>query len=186
MSFLAHLRKRHHCSERAMSVKLGMARETLRHCEQNMMEAKGRHLQQIAQMLDHTLLLEVVPVTAAISELSIAVLSMKVQQDGFSSWKIHFFNFVDEFRRCPDVRLILLPPVDSLDERLKALLASIVAALCEEVSLDAPNWTKQEVFLSAPWFVAGMDSLKASAMIESPLAFRRNNIFVLENFLKRA
>lgn len=40
--------------------------------------------------------------------------------------------------------------------------------------------------LPEPWFVAGVENLKATALVESPLPFRRNNIFVLGNFLSRA
>jgi hypothetical protein len=36
-----------------------------------------------------------------------------------------------------------------------------------------------------PWFVSGMESLKAIALVESPLPFRLRKIFVLENFLSR-
>jgi hypothetical protein len=36
-----------------------------------------------------------------------------------------------------------------------------------------------------PWFVAGMENLKAIAVAESPLRFRIRKIFVLENFLSR-
>jgi hypothetical protein len=42
------------------------------------------------------------------------------------------------------------------------------------------------LFLPDPWFVAGIENLKASALVESPVQFRRNNIFVLGNFLSRA
>jgi hypothetical protein len=34
--------------------------------------------------------------------------------------------------------------------------------------------------------VAGRESLKAMALVESPVWFRRRNIFVLGNFLDRA
>jgi hypothetical protein len=37
-----------------------------------------------------------------------------------------------------------------------------------------------------PWFVSEVNSLYAMALFDSPLAFRNNNIFVLENFLNRA
>jgi hypothetical protein len=40
--------------------------------------------------------------------------------------------------------------------------------------------------LPRPWFVAGVENLKATALVESPLPFRRNNVFVLGNFLSRA
>jgi hypothetical protein len=42
------------------------------------------------------------------------------------------------------------------------------------------------LLLPAPWFVAGVENLKASALVESPVQFRRNNVFVLGNFLARA
>jgi hypothetical protein len=40
--------------------------------------------------------------------------------------------------------------------------------------------------LDSPWFVAGIENLKASALVESPVRFRKRNIFVLANFLERA
>lgn len=185
MTYLAYLRKQKRWSERMLSQKLGIARETLRQCEQNPEDSKSAHLTAIAQMLDHKVLLGIVPLTPVCSELSAVAVSMQVVIDGFSSWKIHFMNLADEFRRCPDIRLFLLPPLRNLDFRLQALLASIVTSLCNEVGLETPDWAKQEMFLSTPWFVAEIESLKASALVESPLAFRRNNIFVLENFLDR-
>jgi hypothetical protein len=36
-----------------------------------------------------------------------------------------------------------------------------------------------------PWFVSGMENLKAITLVESPLHFRRRKIFVLGNFLSR-
>jgi hypothetical protein len=110
---------------------------------------------------------------------------MKIERDGFTSWKVHMMDFVDEFRRSLDGRLIILPPVATLDKRLQALLASTVAHLCNEVGMDAPAWALKSHFLETPWFLADMNSLKATALLESPLAFRRNNLFVQQNFLAR-
>jgi hypothetical protein len=39
--------------------------------------------------------------------------------------------------------------------------------------------------LEEPWFVTGIENLKAMAIVESPVFFRRRLIFVLENFLSR-
>lgn len=36
-----------------------------------------------------------------------------------------------------------------------------------------------------PWFVSGMENLKAIASAESPLSFRWRKIFVMEIFLSR-
>jgi hypothetical protein len=40
--------------------------------------------------------------------------------------------------------------------------------------------------IGVKWFVSETNSLKASALLESPLAFRASNIFVHANFLVRA
>lgn len=95
-------------------------------------------------------------------------------------------NLVDEFRRTLDPRLLLLPPVRDLALELKALLASIVMSLCGEAGMNVPGWARKRHPLPTPWFVAEVESLKAMALVESPLPFRRNNIFVLDNFLQRA
>jgi len=90
-----------------------------------------------------------------------------------------------EFRRTKDVRLVLLAPSLKLDRKLVALIASTTIELCHEIGLETPHWAKQNFFLESPWFVSGSEALKPMAILESPLAFRRNNIFVLDNFLQR-
>ncbi len=111
--------------------------------------------------------------------------SYLVLRDGNSSWKIHYMNLVDEFRRTLDPRLILLPPPAELSVDLKAMLAGIVQSLCDELAIDSPPWSLRRYDLEKPWFVSETESLKASAILESPLAFRRNQIFVGSNFLQR-
>jgi len=117
-------------------------------------------------------------------ENSVLDVSLRVTQDG--QWKIHFFNFVDAFRRTKKRDLIESPPTESLGEKEQALLASIVFELCRENRASLPDWVKNVKPLEEPWFVAGMESLKAMAIVESPIGFRKNNIFVFENFLSRA
>lgn len=119
-------------------------------------------------------------------EVSTVSVGYQVLRDGEDSWKIHYMNFVDEFRRTLDPRLILLPPPRELSKKMTALLASIVFALCEEAGMSIPTWARKRFDLPKPWFVSGMQSLKASALLESPMAFRRNGIFVNANFLERA
>jgi hypothetical protein len=120
------------------------------------------------------------------AEYSTVAISYKIERDGFDSWKTHLFDFVDEFRRTADARLVLLPPPASSERRIVALISSVVRALCEEVGVSTPSWALRRHFLASPWFVSSMNSLKASALLEAPLAFRANNIFVHENFLARA
>ena len=119
------------------------------------------------------------------SDCSTVATAFKVQRDGFDSWKTHLFDLVDEYRRAADARLVILPPPSSSDRHITALLASTVRTLCEELEISTPRWATLRYFLSTPWFVSGMNSLKASALLESPLHFRANNIFVHSNFLSR-
>lgn len=102
------------------------------------------------------------------------------------SWKIHFFNFVDSFRRNPRRERMASPPDPEIPGHLQALFASTVESLCDEVGMDPPGWCVGVARLPGPWFVAGVESLKALALVTSPAHFRKRNIFVLDNFLDRA
>lgn len=101
-------------------------------------------------------------------------------------WKGPFFDFVDGFRRSPDAASIGEAPAPGLSSPMLALLASTVEELCAERGMSPPLWCAGVRALREPWFVSGMESLKASALAESPARFRRRNIFTLSNFLERA
>lgn len=112
--------------------------------------------------------------------------SVRMLTDGFESWTVHLFDSVDAFRRRPDPGRLRAGPVDGLHQRLRALIASTVETLCAEVALPRPEWCRGMEALNSPWFVAGIENLKASALVESPVWFRKRGIFVLGNFLERA
>ncbi|MDZ4224975.1 MAG: hypothetical protein U1D33_03620, partial [bacterium] len=97
----------------------------------------------------------------------------------------HLFNFVDAFRRDSNRRLIDVAPHMDLSAELKALMAGVLETLCDEKGLTPPDWCLGVEILSTPWFIAGMENLKVSAIVESPVHFRKRNIFVLNDFLKR-
>ncbi len=118
--------------------------------------------------------------------LSAVEASFLVERDGFSSWKIHFMDLADYFRRTLDTSCLLIPPAQKIDKKLYALLSSIVQQLSLDAGITPPPWSTQPQFLEKPWFVSETESLKAFALLESPLSFRANNIFVLGNFLERA
>ena len=99
-------------------------------------------------------------------------------------WSIYLMDFVDDFRYYKALPM-LEEPIVWADERLDALLASTAEALCDELGLAAPLWLATVPACRKPWFVAGMENLKAIALVESPLRFRIRKIFVLENFLSR-
>jgi hypothetical protein len=68
-----------------------------------------------------------------------------------------------------------------------AYLAAVVETLCREAGMPPPLWTDSpDRFLSRPWFAGGLESLKAILLAESPVAFRRRNLFVSANALARA
>jgi transcriptional regulator with XRE-family HTH domain len=117
---------------------------------------------------------------------SIEDISVRILQDGSDSWRIHLFNFVDRFRSDREPALIERPPISELDMRIRALIASTVDALCSESGVPASSWCRGIPALEHPWFVSGVENLKAMALVESPASFRERNIFVLGNFLDRA
>ena len=100
------------------------------------------------------------------------------------NWKIHLFNFVDDFRRSKSIDLIKEKP-ESKDLRLLALSSAVVSELCDELQIPRPDWIKYVVGLKDPWFVSGIENLKATALQESPIYYKIKNVFVLGNFLSR-
>jgi len=117
---------------------------------------------------------------------SIEAISARIAQEGEASWKLWLFEWVDAFRRSPSVRLVRSPPVAATSRRLGCLMASSVETLCIEQSVETPWWCAGVPLLREPWFVSDTETLKAMALVESPAAFRKRNIFVLSNFLQRA
>jgi len=101
------------------------------------------------------------------------------------NWAMHLMNFVDDFRRNRDLQA-LEEPFDGRGDRMEALLASTAESLCDEMNLDAPVWLSKVPAADQPYFVSGLENLKAVSLAESPLRFRLRKIFVLENFLTRA
>ena len=117
---------------------------------------------------------------------SMQICSHRILQDGCASWPQHLMDFVDHFRRDPHPCLIKDPPAESLAEPLKCLLASTAERLCALEGIDPPTWCGAIEGLKRPWFVSGVENLKAIALVESPTEFRKRNLFVLGNFLERA
>ena len=99
-------------------------------------------------------------------------------------WAVPLMDFVDDFRRVRNP-MALVEPFELTHEKWDALLASTATALCDEAGLEVPDWIWAVPACKDPWFVSGMEDLKAIALVESPLPFRIRKIFVLENFLSR-
>lgn len=184
-SFWKTLRALAGLSERELASNIGLSRLTIRSIESGLRKSTLQNFDTVCRGLKRKSLFLVVPEAECVSSSSIVAVSLKIIQTGAESWPIHLMELVDHFRKSLDPRILLLPPVQSLDRKYVALLASTTLMLCEEVGLEPPEWALGERFLEKPWFVSESESLKASALLESPWAFRRNNIFVLENFLRR-
>src|SRR3989338_989292 len=120
-------------------------------------------------------------------EAPASVFHVAKQMSGNKDWKIHFFNFVDSLRSTQDIHLIQSAPYqEDLPQNLRALLAATVETICDEKKMKHPLWCGEINSLDVPWFLSGIENLKAMALVESPLHFRKRNIFVMENFLSRA
>ena len=99
-------------------------------------------------------------------------------------WKVYFYDFVDDFRFHKNLQAVSEPFIFD-DKKFDALLASTVETLCRELNLKIPDWTKNVPACDEPFFVAGFENLKATAIVESPLTFRIRKVFVTGSFLQR-
>lgn len=99
-------------------------------------------------------------------------------------WKVHFYDFVDDFRYHKNLEAVSEKFAFD-NNKFDALLASTVESLCKELNLESPKWTKDVPACDEPFFVAGFENLKATAIVESPLCFRIRKIFVTNSFLQR-
>ena len=92
-------------------------------------------------------------------------------------------EFLDEFYLEPDAdaRAAMLadePPLVAY-ERGNAYLAAVAEHLALHHHLPIPEWTQAKCrFLKRPYYPCGLESLKATLLVESPPAFRRRLIFV--------
>ena len=113
--------------------------------------------------------------------------SLRILEDGHSSWRSHLMDCVDAVRRSRSTAGLEAPPSAELEAPLRALMAGTAEVLAAECGAGAPPpWTADVGPLDRPWFVSGYENLKAAALVESPVAYRSRNIFVLGNFLDRA
>jgi len=185
MTALQARRRQLGLSQRALARRAGLAFRTVQLLEAGGHDARWSTLAKLAQALD-------VGAPAALlapqmgAGLCAAEAADRMREDGADSWKLWLFEFADAFRHAPRAEAAERAPEPSLDPRLLALLASTIETLCAESRLPAPWWCAGVATLPDPWFVSGLESLKASALAESPAAFRKRNIFVLGNFLARA
>lgn len=169
-------------SQRALAARAGVAFRTVQLIEAGRHDARLSTVEKLAAALR----LPASPEPFPLLRDTAAGAADAVLRDGFDSWKVPLFDFVDAFRRSPDASQVERAPSIRSDPRLLALLAAVVETLCSEGGLSAPWWCAGIRPLTQPWFIAGLENLKASALVESPAAFRRRGVFVMSGFLDRA
>ncbi len=99
-------------------------------------------------------------------------------------------DFIDRFNAAEPAAkkqmIKVFPFAGVTDKKYAAYISAMVEELCFRNNLDIPNWVfDREYSLKEPFFVGGLESLKAFLLVESPLSFRRRNIFVSANVLSR-
>jgi hypothetical protein len=99
-------------------------------------------------------------------------------------------QFIDDFGETePAERSALLEevPASTGDVRWDAFLAALAEHLAYHGGLSIPGWVDRAGrFLRQWWFPTDLPSVMASALAESPAAFRRRGIFITEDLFARA
>jgi hypothetical protein len=78
-------------------------------------------------------------------------------------------------------------PTSTGSARYDAMLAAIVEYACATHRILAPAWVNEPVyFLDEFWFVSGLKSLHADAIVHSPISFKRRGVFLTQGALTYA
>ena len=100
------------------------------------------------------------------------------------------FRFVEQFDKADEAdrrRMVERAPLPTGDRRYDALLASLVEYSCVHHGIKPQGWVDDSSrFLEEWWFVSGMKSLHANAMVHSPISFKRRGVFITEGALTYA
>jgi hypothetical protein len=100
------------------------------------------------------------------------------------------FRFVERYERSDwetRDRIIDGPPRTTGSARYDALVAGIVEFACASHGVVAPSWVDDErYFLDEWWFVSGMASLHADALVHSPISLARRGVIVTQGALEYA
>lgn len=186
MTAIQGLRRARGLSQRQLARRAGLSYKTVQLLERGGHDPRWSTLAKLAGVLGLAGPEVLVAARAAGGHRSAGETAERIAAEGEDSWKLRLFEFVDAFRRAPESAMVERAPGPSVGRRVLALIAATVESLCAAQGLPAPWWCAGVPPLSEPWFVAGVESLKAAALAESPVHFRRRNIFVLGNFLSRA
>lgn len=102
-------------------------------------------------------------------------------------------QLLDDYRRAhrgqgvqAAARLFDDPPAEIGDVRVDAAFAALAEHLARQDGWTPPLWAFDESRQAKPWwFVSGVRSWHAMALVESPLAFRKRGVFLTASALDR-
>ena len=98
-----------------------------------------------------------------------------------------FLEFYDKADWPTRERMVLPRPDSTGSERYDAMLGGIVEYACATHRVLAPSWVNDpQFFLDEFWFVSGMKSLHADAIVHSPISFKRRGVFLTQGALTYA
>ncbi|MDQ6751331.1 MAG: hypothetical protein M3Z33_11335 [Actinomycetota bacterium] len=99
-------------------------------------------------------------------------------------------ELLDEIALAPDdgivARAIVDKPPPTGNSRLDAYLGALAEHLAISRGLTVPPWTiAGDRFLDRFWFVSEVQGFRATAIAQSPAAFRRRGVFIAAGSLRR-
>jgi len=124
-----------------------------------------------------------------IAEVAVEVAGCLAEHDEASAIRLAF-RFVEQFDRADESerrRMVEVAPPPTGDFRYDALMAAVVEYSCVRHGISPPPWVNDpNRFLDEWWFVSGMRTLHANAVVHSPVSFKRRGVFVTEDALTYA
>lgn len=107
-------------------------------------------------------------------------------------WRHAILQLLDDYEAArrngePAHELLLPEPPPTGDARIDAALAALAEHLGRRDGWVPPTWVTDPARYAEPWwFVAGLPSLEATTIQQSPLAFRKRGLFITAAALSRA
>jgi hypothetical protein len=124
-----------------------------------------------------------------VSDVAIDVRRSLERQDEAHARRL-VFRFVESYDKAPSMTrpgMIDNEPPPTGDRRFDAFLAALVEYLCAREFGVAPVWVNHPSrFLDQWWFMSGIRSLEANAIVHSPISFKRHGVFITEGSLTYA
>jgi hypothetical protein len=124
-----------------------------------------------------------------IQEVAREVEQCLMKSDTSAAFRVvaRFLEFYDKADWPTRERMVEPVPASTGSDRYDAMLAGIVEYACATHRVLAPAWVDEpRFFLNEFWFVSGMQSLHADAIVHSPISFKRRGVFLTQGALNYA